>query len=234
MNEKTDLKFAKDMAKCLLYTRPMEVEEFPFFLIHPFITSRMFPINNKYIDVMESEDNIRKVRDIYLERITKAKDIHEILFFMHKPYKTLYFKLVADALSKEDYNDLLASIWVGTENVNQDINVKISEWVKFFKKADKFIMMNEDEIAVYNKFSEYERIRVYRGVGVDRNPNGMSWTVNYDKAEWFARRWGDGDIYIIQGICFKSDILAYFNTREEEELVLDPKSVINKERIILK
>lgn len=70
---------------------------------------------------------------------------------------------------------------------------------------------------------------IERGVTPDDNPNGMSWTRKYDKAVWFANRFGNG--YVIKGTAKKEDVLAYFSRRGEEEIVIEAKKVIDKENI---
>ena len=68
-----------------------------------------------------------------------------------------------------------------------------------------------------------ESIRVYRGVAVGRNPKGLSWTNNLEKARWFSNRFNnENEVGYIQTVVVnKKDILAYFNTRNEDELVCD-------------
>lgn len=77
----------------------------------------------------------------------------------------------------------------------------------------------------YERYSGFENdLVVYRGVGLDRVKNGLSWTTSLQKAEWFAHRF---DVYGKQGyvqklvVRDKKNILAYFSTRSEEEVVID-------------
>ena len=62
-----------------------------------------------------------------------------------------------------------------------------------------------------------------------RNPKGMSWTRDLKKAEWFAGRFGKG--YVLEGTAEKKDVLAFFGRRNEEEIVIEAKSVKNKQTI---
>lgn len=54
-------------------------------------------------------------------------------------------------------------------------------------------------------------------------PDGLSWTENLSTAIWFASRFNtDKDKgYIQKAVIDKSRALAYFNTRDEDELVVD-------------
>ena len=68
---------------------------------------------------------------------------------------------------------------------------------------------------------------MYRGVAVGRNPDGMSWTRELDGAEWFSRRFGESG-YIIKGIAYKKDVLAYFSRRNESEVLISACDVHDK------
>ena len=49
----------------------------------------------------------------------------------------------------------------------------------------------------------------------------LSWTLNYDTAEWFSKRFGeDGTVYEAQ--IPKEHIYALFNGRNESEIILNP------------
>ena len=54
------------------------------------------------------------------------------------------------------------------------------------------------------------------------NVKALSWTLNKEKAEWFAHRFNqDGTVYEAQ--IDKKHIFAIFNGRNESEVVLDPQ-----------
>ena len=59
----------------------------------------------------------------------------------------------------------------------------------------------------------------------------MSWTREFDGAEWFSKRFG-ADGYIIKGIAYKKDVLAYFSRRNESEVLISANDVHDK--IIIK
>ena len=47
--------------------------------------------------------------------------------------------------------------------------------------------MDKDEYEAYQMLPDI--IDIYRGVGNKSNPNGISWTTNFEMAKWFANRW---------------------------------------------
>ena len=69
-----------------------------------------------------------------------------------------------------------------------------------------------------------EVVEVYRGI-TDYNKKyvkALSWTLSKKTAEWFADRFSSKGI-IYKALIPKEHILAYFNGRNEKEIVLDPK-----------
>ena len=73
------------------------------------------------------------------------------------------------------------------------------------------------------------RSTVYRGIGTESRENGISWTLDKEKATWFARRFSEG--YVIQGTVEKKDILAFFNDRKEKEVISSPRNVKEKVKL---
>ena len=81
-------------------------------------------------------------------------------------------------------------------------------------------------LSKYNKLGN--EIIIYRGVTPfnEQNVKALSWTLDYDKANWFAQRYGqDGSVY--QAKINKNDIFAYFNGRKEQEIIVNPKHLKN-------
>lgn len=105
--------------------------------------------------------------------------------------------------------------------------MSVSLAARWFRLADKKSLMYDDEYETYTALPE--SFIAYRGVAPGRNPNGMSWTREYDKAEWFSNRFGEG--YVLEGTVNKKDVLAFFSRRGEEEIVIEAKNVQNKQKI---
>jgi len=110
-------------------------------------------------------------------------------------------------------------MWVNSENPNQDANVTTKELAKWFKECNKEKLMTAEDYEYYQKLPD--KIKIYRGVAVNRNPLRLSYTDNYESANWFAHRFDNENEkgYIIEKEISKKDVLAYFNTRSEEEIV---------------
>ena len=138
--------------------------------------------------------------------------------YIRKQYKLTFLRDTKQYLSSKDFANLFREAWITSENPNDDVNVKIRTLVSWYKNSNKKYLMEEDDFNVYNNLED--EFTIYRGVGINRNPKGLSWTMNKEKAQWFANRFG-GNGYIETAKINKKDVLAYFNSRGEEEIVAD-------------
>ena len=223
-----ELKAIKDLALAFLYLPVTENKQIPLLVDHPYLDSAVTCVGDNMKNILEDEGALEVALQRYETTIKDAKDLETILMLLRRPYHLTFFKYIQDSLTRKEFSCLLADIWVNSENPNQDANVSLAEAVRFFKKARKEDMMTPDELAYYDNLPE--EFTVYRGVAKGRAHDGLSWTRNYDKAKWFSERWGQGG-YIRKGIVHKSDVLAYFNRRGEDELVISDKAISNQEII---
>lgn len=208
----------KETAKFLL-NLPIE-PLFAGICCHPFTNSVVVYHNGKYYDLLKNED-LLEWKNIILNAISVQKDVKGIFMMINKPYLLLFLKLMNGFINNKLFSNLLADAWTISENPNNDPNVPVEEIIDWFKQADKKELMTSKDYKLYNSFPT--EIEVYRGVAVGRNPKGLSYTTNYEKALWFANRFNleDKKGYIIKRKIKKEDILAYFNTRSEDEVVVD-------------
>jgi len=100
-----------------------------------------------------------------------------------------------------------------------------------FLSADQHHLMDDAEFDFFKVLPD--RITVYRGSGNNvtaaRAARGMSWTLDRGKAEWFAQR--DGDGFCIKAEVPKRNVFAYFDGRNEQEVVIRYASVRKFEQI---
>jgi len=77
-------------------------------------------------------------------------------------------------------------------------------------------------------------LTIYRGLSAKTKSvagkfirNGFSWTLNQEKAAWFARRFDGyyGKPFVAEAKIQKDDIIAYLTDRSEDEILVLPRSV---------
>lgn len=224
--KKTNLNEIKSITEILCDNVPIKAnKEFPIFCSHPFTNNihTMIMENGKptFINLTVKED-YQKWRKQLGQLIDKAENPTSIMAYMNKPYYLTWFSLIADYLSEKDYGEILGTAWTCEEFPNVDANVSRKQVINYFKKAKKKYLMNKKELKIFNSFNQ--GLTVYRGVSADGIPNGLSWTTSLEQAEWFAIRHDtDRKKGYVQKLVIKDkkNILAYFNTREENEVVVD-------------
>ena len=172
-------------------------------------------------------DGLEEVVSKMEEKINSIDKLIKCAYVVRNSYYLTFLKFAKESLSLPDFSMLLGKFWTEEENPNGDVNVPVSLSAKWFRIADKQALMHDYEYEVYKDLPE--TFTIYRGVTPGRNPDGMSWTRDLSKADWFSRRFGDG--YVLEGIANKKDVLAFFSRRGEEEVVIEAKKVKNKKEI---
>lgn len=224
---KTNLNEIKSMAKIFLY-QPIKTDKNfspKLCVYHPFLSSSIISISlSEIADVLDNQEALEKYRK-RMENEIDNSDLHRIYALIRKPYRLSFIKYCEQYLSEKDLAELFADAWVSSENPNQDANCPISYLIKMFKKCNKRYLMQEKDYEIYQSLPD--TFTIYRGVAVNRNPKGLSWTQNLETAKWFAHRFDTNEKkgYIQTAIAKKEDVLAYFNTRNEDEIVYNSKKL---------
>jgi len=130
---------------------------------------------------------------------------------MMEEFDKLFY--LQNILSEQEYINVVKDWYTQTEIVYQDLQL----WIDTFKSIKNTkLLMDYDELNYFNNLPE--KIVIYRG-GVSKR--GISWTLNKDIAEWFANRFRainkGGQLF--EKKVYKNDCIAYFNDREEEEII---------------
>jgi hypothetical protein len=149
-----------------------------------------------------------------------------------RPYRLYGFEQIEDDISDNKvYWNVLGHIWTDSENIWQNID----DWAEFLDsgRGDREYLMDEDERAAWEKLPD--TLTIHRGYKLDDAKLGMSWTLSYKRACWFARRLvRDGETsQVVTGTIPKAKALAYFTGRNEEEIVAFPDDIrITKTRVL--
>lgn len=216
---KTDLQAIKDKAIALLYIEPEPVPELPIFLTHPYFESRatVLPNSNKFVDIIEDSEALQIARDDLQAKINSVDSAERVFMFLRTQYRLTLFKYTNQYMSPEDFKEVLLFSWIMMEHPLSDMNVTKGEMLRWFKK-----------IGYISDLSGV--VMIYRGVGSEKYRDGISWTLDKSKAEWFATRFTDDGIIYSAKVKSK-DILYYISERGEEEIIVDPKKLMQIERI---
>ena len=145
----------------------------------------------------------------------KKKNYEGYIFLYERPYRLMAFLNIADKLKGKQYWEILADIWTDSENIWQ--NKKTYKMLFGENLESKKYFMSKEDRKYFDSLPE--QVVVYRGYLQGKNKTGFSYTLNKERAEWFANRFsGDGKVY--ERTVRKDKIVAYTNRRDEQEVII--------------
>jgi hypothetical protein len=124
---------------------------------------------------------------------------------------------LVDELTEKDWLKLLGKFWTVCDNTG---------------KGPVLELMTEHEIKFLNDLPE--QINVYRGCYSEHNEDGISYSLSKDIAKRFPLMFYEkiqvGYVPMVRtGLVKKDDIIAYFNSRNEHEIVLRNVEIVDDE-----
>lgn len=222
----TDMSGVKSVAQMLLAQDITETKFSPMVVQHPFTNSGIsgIPADGRIqlLNLCESQEDLSRWRDTLSATIDKAEKPMDIYMMLNTPYALTFLKYAEPYMSRKDFSELLGTAWISSEYANRDAEVSKEQLADMFKRTEPTSLMDEAEQEALNALDD--TITVYRGVTSINSDNlrALSWTLDYETADWFAHRFDEnGTVYEAQ--IDKAHIFALFNGRDESEVVLDPQ-----------
>jgi hypothetical protein len=184
-------------------------------LRHPFIYQ--VPLIN-----YGAANHLYKFKVEETQRALKEKNWTKYIWLHERPYRIDAFIEINDRLTDRNYWQFLVAIWSDTENAWQNL----SEWKRLFgsDRPERKHLMDEEEFYYYQKLPDM--VTVYRGCQKGQNENGLSWTFDKDKAEFFAHRLKKNGIVLKKRVS-KNQILAVLLGRGENEAIITERILAN-------
>jgi hypothetical protein len=147
-----------------------------------------------------------------MEEAIATNDFNRMVAMYERPWRIEVIKRYRKKIPADKYPEIVRDVWTDSENIYQNFGL----WrmiLKPFIGKDVFQTLS----ALPDEFT------VYRG----GSPDGFSWTLKKETAEWFSRRFRSEDDHLpVWEITIpKSKAIAYFTDRSEEEILWIPKQV---------
>lgn len=230
VKNKTELDGIKTVAQYLLNLPIRHYKENCSILDHPFIRIAIYTDKQGQFMKITTKQDEDYAKNCLRNTIDKLEDYISLLVMVSPPYLPLFYKLTNNYLSAKDYAESLKFTWTEVEFPNKDPNVNQREWINYFKRADKNLLMSQEELEVYNNLPN--EVEIYRGINSHGDYKGLSWTLDYEKAKWFSTRYDKGKTgKVYKGTIDKKYIFAYFDERNEFEVVVDYTKINDVEEI---
>ena len=216
---KDNLEQIKTNAKFLLNVEPKQMDHIPFLISHPYIShSPEYYSDNgelKTFDPLTDQEELKNYKKYMLKQIESKNNFLSIAYLINKPFRLFFFEMCSSLLNEEDYSIALKDLWISSEFPNY---MDSANFLKKFNIANRKYLMTEEENKYYNSLPNV--VTIYCGIDVSKNIKALSWTNNYDMAFWFATRFSS-EGYVFETKVNKENIIAYFNQRGEDELIID-------------
>ncbi len=214
----------KKIAKILVDLPIIKIGE--DYINHPFFqkSQKKICIGNTTINLLDEE---ARAKNFYVENtLNRVKSLDDILMWVDSTNRLKIFLFFLKKGFIKDFNEIKESLW---GYYTQGDSINITEFLGM--EVDDFIEIARNYTDISELPSEDEVITIYRGCGDPYHPyddSGISWTLDYEKAEFFAKRL-NGDRSILSAKVRREDILFYTNSRDEKEVIVDPKMLIDVE-----
>jgi hypothetical protein len=164
----------------------------------------------------------------YREQLIAAavaeKNWYKVVFLHEKLFLHDAFREYEASFDDQSYWMILGKIWTQQEQLWP--NRKWFLQVFNSPRPERDHLMSPEEHDVFGALPDM--FQIYRGF-IGKRGEGLSWSLDRAKAEWFARRFSIltelGEPRLMLGVVSKKDVLAYFDERAEKEIVVDPANV---------
>lgn len=153
-------------------------------------------------------------KKLAVERAKDSENWSQFVFLHERPYRLDAFDEIHVIMPPADYWELLSSVWIDSENIWQ----QQSSWLLFLTNriGSSSRFMSKEERAYLKSLPD--EFPIYRGCSYF-NEEGISWTLNPEKAEWFAKRFAKPGGKVIKKVVKRKDCFAYLSRRNEDEIV---------------
>lgn len=198
----------KELADCKYNNGTFDVISHPLVISAPYHSAMNHILNTQLLHKKKA-----------VEDALKNSEYGKYVFIHERPYRINAFLEIDGEveLSPKEFNSILRQVWMDSENIFE----YFYEWEELWGCSVRDMVMEKSDTKEFSKLPEV--ITVYRGQDRDYDL-GMSWTTNKDKAIWFSQRFSkNGEV--LTGKVLKENVLAYFNGRNESEIVVLPQNV---------
>lgn len=187
---------------------------------HPLVVMPLFS------EAMHGEAN--RLYEYKRQRVAEARDLrdwHRFVMLHERPYRYDAFYEIQKLVPRSQWWRLFSYAWTDSENIRENAEGWRELWT-IWRQA----MIGRDSAMDTAILGLPEAATVYRGYAHPRAKLGLSWTLDQSKARWFARRYrqldgGATGAWVAQAMCDRRSVLAYFQNRGEEEIVVFPEEL---------
>jgi hypothetical protein len=161
-----------------------------------------------------------------VEKALAAQKWGSFVVLHERPYRLDALLRIVEHLSDTEYWQLVGQFWTDSENIRQNFKEWRALWSS--QRPGREQAMDDEEQAFLAQLPE--TVTIYRGYQYAASRRGMSWTLDRDRAVWFARRFADHrkmQPKLATASVKRSNICAYFAGRGESEVIVLSRHLID-------
>ena len=198
-------------------------DRFPFFEYTDGLIKNLDHIKNDDLTLMFQGSNF--IREIKHVHFTEKLSLSHVLTLSPTSQKIYYFHKYQDLMNDKEYWGNLAEAYSLQEFSDNEPYI-IYMQLFLSPRPEKESIMTKEERAFLAELPD--EITVFRGMSVGEDESGeyrFSWTLNEGIAANFAERnesMYDQETIVKEMIINKKDVVAYFDGREEQEIIYIP------------
>lgn len=180
-----------------------------------------------------SQRQLQRKYSAWRKELLESKRYRDFVYSAASRERLAAFLEVEARLTDGDYWSLLRDVYQDAELVMPDQDV----WLRLFRanRAARSNLMKDEEHANLAELTDV--IEIYRGCGTNDGIRGMSWTLNRERAVWFAQyscdsrrrfnfpQFAGRSPLLATGRCRKDNLIALLSERQEHEVIVIPESV---------
>ena len=152
---------------------------------------------------------------IRLDHARKKADWFSFVFLSHR--LDAFVEILSSISSAKAYWVLLREVWIDIESLARRYDELWELWND--PRPYKRFAMDAKERKSLKRLPD--ELTIYRGIEERGTREGMSWTLDLDKARWFARRGCSSSPVLLTAIAKKRNVHALLLGRNESEIVVD-------------
>lgn len=164
-----------------------------------------------------------KLRKKSAEKAREMEQWANLIWHYEKAHRLNIFLDVQCYLTANEYWKILREIWVCSENNWQDLDAWKLCLFQTKRTCGQILFMTEDDYQFYENLPE--EFEVHRGYQPGLNKDGLSYTLDKQKAFWFANRCGHQG-KVASHTVSKNMIFAYLSGGNESEIILKPSALL--------
>jgi hypothetical protein len=120
-----------------------------------------------------------------LDQARASGDWYTYIWLHERPHRVEALQDIAFNLRGREYWEMMSHVWSDSENIWQHRRAWRQVWLS--KEPERDMVMDATERE--HLASLPDGLTIYRGVSLRSATHGLSWTLDRERAQWFANRW---------------------------------------------